>query len=340
MSDEAEQASRDLETVYQSLLYALGTVKLTAKGEALTVQGHVTDTRKVSANELPYLALATGTIDTAEWGSEDWTDLVTWTIPAQLVVQGPVDDGGSAMRMLLVDLMQHCRRVRGLPHDREGQLVVDDFSLRYGDRIRKGEIVMWADRKGPHLSSIRVDGPFDSGRYVANLTFRLGFLMNMDPRKLHRAQVAVLGMRPFDVAHSETDTSLPIEVQRRPYFSDSDRTATGRFEMPGPGPRVVEEGVQLQIGPGTYELRNRVLSLRPSPASASIAAAATQQLYAILTMQDDSTQHVGPSASWGTSSALIATVSSTGLVTGVGAGTATITATYAGLSGTASITVT
>ena len=48
----------------------------------------------------------------------------------------------------------------------------------------------------------------------------------------------------------------------------------------------------------------------------------------------------GRTVTWSTSSASIATVSQTGVVTGVAAGTATITATSEGKTGTATITVT
>lgn len=72
------------------------------------------------------------------------------------------------------------------------------------------------------------------------------------------------------------------------------------------------------------------------PASASIAVAGTQQL----TVTDAAGNEVTTSATYASSDTGVATVSSAGLVTGAAAGTATITATYQGVSGRSVITVT
>lgn len=67
---------------------------------------------------------------------------------------------------------------------------------------------------------------------------------------------------------------------------------------------------------------------------------ATQQCTATLTFNDGTEEDVTNSASWESSATSVATVSNTGLVTSVGEGTATITATHSGLSGTANVEVT
>jgi uncharacterized protein YjdB len=80
-----------------------------------------------------------------------------------------------------------------------------------------------------------------------------------------------------------------------------------------------------------------VASVSVSPASASVLVGATTQLTA--TVRDGAgTTLTGRTVTWATSAAAVATVSSAGLVTGVAAGTATITATSEGVSGTATIT--
>ncbi len=334
--------TRDLETLYQGLIGALNGLELTGGGVLMT-EGHVTATDAISQAQLPYLAVATGSIDTSEWGPEDWTDEIRWTIPAQLVVQSAVADGGSLMRSVLVDLMQHARRIRGLPHDLDGELSVDDGSSRYFDRIRAGEIEFWADRKGPHITGIRVDGPFDSGRYIAQLTIKLAFLMNLDPRELVRAQVAVLGVKTFDVARSEIDVSLPVAVQM-PRFSDTERTAWGRFSSP---PDLISDnGVPAYPSQGedkgvvAQKTSERVREILVNPRTLSIAAPATSQLAALVYFQDGVSSYITNAADWVSSDAAKATVSSQGLVTGVAAGSATITATYAGVTATCVVTVT
>lgn len=76
------------------------------------------------------------------------------------------------------------------------------------------------------------------------------------------------------------------------------------------------------------------LALTVTPATATKAAAETQQLTAVLNGQDITTQ-----VSWSTSDATKATVSAAGLVTAVATGSAVITASYGANTATATITV-
>src|SRR5207253_1826891 len=104
----------------------------------------------------------------------------------------------------------------------------------------------------------------------------------------------------------------------------------------------------LQAGTGTHTVCNfslggttpaPVATVSVSPATANVLIGATVQLTA--TPKDASgTPLSGRVVTWASSSTTIATVSASGLVTGKAAGTATITATSEGKSGTASITVT
>ena len=86
-------------------------------------------------------------------------------------------------------------------------------------------------------------------------------------------------------------------------------------------------------------------SVQVTPATSSIAASTTQQFKATANFSDGTTKDVSATATWASSDATVATVSSSGLASGVKAGTATITAkvtTGAGSpqSGTAKLTVT
>jgi uncharacterized protein YjdB len=82
-----------------------------------------------------------------------------------------------------------------------------------------------------------------------------------------------------------------------------------------------------------------VASVTVTPSPASVQAGATVQLTA--TPKDaNGTPLTGRSVTWSTSAAAVATVSNSGLVTGVAAGSATITATSEGKSGTSAVTVT
>ena len=68
-----------------------------------------------------------------------------------------------------------------------------------------------------------------------------------------------------------------------------------------------------------------------------LAANQTQQFTAVATFTDSSTQDVTASATWASSSTNVATVSTTGLGTAVATGTSTISATYGGVSGNATV---
>ena len=82
-----------------------------------------------------------------------------------------------------------------------------------------------------------------------------------------------------------------------------------------------------------------VTSVTVSPPSTSVATGATVTLTATVKDQQGNVMG-GQTIAWSTSDASVATVSSNGVVTGVAAGSATITATSSGKSGTSSITVT
>jgi uncharacterized protein YjdB len=65
---------------------------------------------------------------------------------------------------------------------------------------------------------------------------------------------------------------------------------------------------------------------------AAPAVGATAQFSATATMSDGTTQDVTSQAAWTSSNGSIATVSSTGVVTGLGAGPVTVTASYQTIS--------
>jgi uncharacterized protein YjdB len=82
-----------------------------------------------------------------------------------------------------------------------------------------------------------------------------------------------------------------------------------------------------------------VTTVTVSPSSASVAVGATTPLQATVKDQNGSVM-TGQTITWSSNNTAAAAVSSSGVVTGVAAGSATITAATAGISGTAGITVT
>jgi hypothetical protein len=92
-------------------------------------------------------------------------------------------------------------------------------------------------------------------------------------------------------------------------------------------------------GEGPEEVVLTATSVTVSPASATFSAVGdTEQLSATALDQNGNTA-TGVQFSWSSSDASVASVSTSGLVTAVGNGTATITATTQGVSGTADVTV-
>ena len=82
-----------------------------------------------------------------------------------------------------------------------------------------------------------------------------------------------------------------------------------------------------------------VTTVTVAPTSASVVAGATTTLQATVKDQNGNVM-TGQTVTWSTNNAAAATVNSSGVVTGVAAGSATITATSSGKTGTSSITVT
>ena len=76
-----------------------------------------------------------------------------------------------------------------------------------------------------------------------------------------------------------------------------------------------------------------------SPASVTVGIGKSTQLTATATLSDGSTQDVTAQATWSSADTTIATIGSTGVVTGVAGGTTTVTAQYAGFSASTSVSV-
>jgi hypothetical protein len=93
------------------------------------------------------------------------------------------------------------------------------------------------------------------------------------------------------------------------------------------------------IGDVAIEVTLGSVSVEVTPPSAGVAVAATVQLSAAV--EDAEGNPIGSAVpKWATANPAVATVSTTGLVTGQGAGTTTIHATYQGAVGISTITVT
>src|SRR5438034_4478900 len=105
------------------------------------------------------------------------------------------------------------------------------------------------------------------------------------------------------------------------------------------GSAIITATSEGQSGTSSITVTNvPVASVAVTPASATIQVGQTQQLAATLKDASGNTLS-GRAVSWSSSSPSVATVSGSGLVTGLAAGSAVITATSEGKSGTATLTV-
>ena len=93
--------------------------------------------------------------------------------------------------------------------------------------------------------------------------------------------------------------------------------------------------VVFQAGPAPT-----LTSIAVTPANPALLVGASQQLAAIGTYSDGSTQNLTSQATWTSSSTAVATVNANGLATAVAAGTTTLSAALTGVTGSSTLTVT
>jgi trimeric autotransporter adhesin len=141
-------------------------------------------------------------------------------------------------------------------------------------------------------------------------------------------------------------------------YSDQSRkdvTASSTWTSEAPASATVDAGLVSAVTPGSATITAvfqgqrssatitvptaKVQSLAVTPVTAAIGIQGTQAFQAVITLTDATTQDVTATAAWTSSKPAVATIASGGLATGVSAGTTTISAGVAGLTGSAGLTV-
>ncbi|MBL8958289.1 MAG: Ig-like domain-containing protein [Gemmatimonadetes bacterium] len=142
------------------------------------------------------------------------------------------------------------------------------------------------------------------------------------------------------------DASNNVLSGRTVSWTSSDETratvsSQGRVVAITPGSVTIQATVDGVVGSGTYTITQvPVASMIITPDVATVQTGGTQQLSASLFSANGTPlSTVGRTILWSTSAAGIATVNTSGRVTGVAAGTAVITASSEGVTATATITV-
>jgi len=116
--------------------------------------------------------------------------------------------------------------------------------------------------------------------------------------------------------------------------------AAGLATALAPGTTTITASSAGVTATTTLTVASPLVSIAVTPSSVSIVPNATQQFTATGTFADKTTQDLTATATWQSSGSTIASISSPGgLATAVAPGTVTISATSAGITGSASLTV-
>jgi uncharacterized protein YjdB len=97
--------------------------------------------------------------------------------------------------------------------------------------------------------------------------------------------------------------------------------------------------VALSVGCSGFFVDPTLTTITVTPSTPSVVSGNTLQMIATGSYDDGSTKNISGGATWTTSDSSVATVNSSGLLTGVATGTATITATSGAITGTTTATI-
>jgi uncharacterized protein YjdB len=160
------------------------------------------------------------------------------------------------------------------------------------------------------------------------------------------ASLAVGATQQFAAQATYNDGST-ADVTTSATWTDADGkvatiTASGKVTAVAAGSTTVTAAMGSLTGTAslTVDAAPKTLtSIAVSPATANLAAGATQQFAATATYSDNSTADVTATAIWASSTPTVATITPAGLATALASGSAKVTATVSGVSGSAAVTV-
>jgi uncharacterized protein YjdB len=222
-------------------------------------------------------------------------------------------------------------------------------------RVLSGRTVTWGS-SDPTTASVSATGVVTALKLgTATITATSEGKSGTSPELVAKVPVGSVTVAPPTKALFVTQTttltptvkdSLGVVVTDRIVTWGSSNTgvatvsSTGLVTAVAPGTATITATSETKSGTSTITISLvPVNTVTVSPASAGIRVTATTQLSAV-TKDSIGGVLTGRTVTWSSSDPSIATVTSSGLVTGVVPGTATITATSEGKNGTSSITVT
>ena len=309
-----------LAQVYDALVEGYNGTPIGKTGRKLTAAHHPDDISVVGDEKLPYLLFDVGTLSMSQWAA--WEQYATWNIAATLKVKGEPGEVDKVFLRTLGALLLQTRKILGLPIDADGNVV--PFSDETAYLFDKEQLSFLIDRSGPEITSL-VTQPSDGKYLEAKITFAVQTVLDLDPRQLPIAKVAIMGVNPSpDGIMAPDDTGIPV-------IADGDQHAvTLGFDSASPVDGQPGEGVAGT--PPSQQIRG--LNVAPYAASLSVGSP-TVQLAAIATFMNWGSRYVTPSAAWTSSDPTVATVNSSGLVTRVAAGSCTVSCSIYGATSNA-----
>ena len=232
-----------------------------------------------------------------------------------------------------VSLQAEARDASGTVLDREAFWAADDPAVATvtdsGDVTarRAGAVQIAASIEGKSgLADITVTGARVASVQISppNATMKVGDIMTFSAQPRDPSGAALTGR---GVSWSSSNAQVATV------------NSSGRVTAVAPGGTIISAQSEGQVGLATVTVSvTSVASVRVSPTNLSLNLGQTAPLQAE-TLDASNNQLPGRTVLWFTSNSSVATVNTSGVVTAVGSGTATITATSEGKSATAAIVV-
>jgi hypothetical protein len=318
-----------LDQIHDALVSGFQNFKVSG-GKFLTATN--TNNTTPSGGTYPFLAFRTGSFRLSPWKDFQWS--LSWDIPATLTVQGPGEDGEVQAREVLNDLILRTMQLIGLPIDDTGQVTpLNDKTIRLFD---EGKLTFLCERGAPFLTSGKV-AAVDDGLCRVELVFHVESTMSFDQRELNLMKVGVLGVNAVPPDGLFQD---PTNVDGRgihTVFGTSDETGYGGYATPDPAlPTGFVNSNQERPDSNAAPSPNITTQVNVTPYNLALSVGTpTAQLSAIAQSQSYITQYVTSQAAWQSTNASVATVSASGLVTRVAAGSCTVSCTFNGVASNA-----
>ncbi len=316
--------------VFEALIAGFDGLKF-SNGDELSADQKPDQAKDISEDRLPYLLFDVGNLSFEPW--KEWEQYSSWDVPAVLKIKAEPGDADTALLAAAQDIVFRTRSIMGLPVDETGKIV--PYGPDTAARFDRGELTFLAERGAPFVKQFQT-AP-SSGRYAsANLIFHVETVIDLDPRVLGRAQVGIMGITPVAPGQLFGDDTLPspggIAV-----VADRDLYAFGGYDTVDP--TAQRQGRQPTNRVAGVDPRS-VARVNVTPYSASLSVGTpTSQLQAVAIYGNYSSSYVTAIGTWASTNAAVATVSTSGLVTRVAAGSCTVTCTFNGaVSNAVSIT--